>query len=238
VLTDGDGIEVDLHWRLGTTPPPAMAADAIIARGESVELYGIPIRVAAPADAIALTVHHVLRDNFAPHSAVKDLGDLATWWQVHPQRWHLTEIVTHAQECGLTVPLLALWQILVSFDPSGAVRTGVTALAAAVDATARRDATRLQALFQRQLRGERLNEDLLRLLSPLVIARFVVRRLRDRGTARQLQTEMALPRGSYRKRAMRLLRHATRLNPTTIREYTALLRAHRNSQAARHSSPP
>jgi hypothetical protein len=235
VLMDADQHEVDLHWRLGTRPPPSLAAGAIIARAQAAQLYGTTIRVAAPADAIVLTAHHVLRDNFAPDTTVKDLCDLAAWWEVEGTRWRVAEVVIHAQRCGMSVPLLALWKILTSFDAESRARDGVEQLAAVCAPRERGDATRLADLFHAQVAGGRLNPDLLRLLSPTVIVRFLSRRV-HRGAAvdyftRQLEAEMHLePHRSYAQRVGRLFRDVVRLRARTLSAYRALLRVHRMSQ--------
>jgi len=235
VLIDADDIEVDLHWRLGTRPPPPLAASRLIARAGAARLYRNAIPVPAPADAIVLTAHHVLRDNFAPETTVKDLCDLAAWWEVEGSRWHIAEVVTHAQQCGVSVPLLALWKILVSFDAASRARDGVEQLAAVCAPREREDATRLAGLFQAQVEGGRLNPDLLRLLSPTVIARFVSRRLRRRAAVdyftRHMEAEMHLePHRSFTERVGRLFRDLLRLRGRTLSGYRALLRVHRMSQ--------
>jgi len=235
VLIDADHVEVDLHWRLGTRPPPALEAGNLITRAVTAQLYRTTIRVPAPADAMALTAHHVLRDNFAPDTAVKDLCDLAAWWEAEGTRWRLPEVVRDVQRCGMAVPLLALWEVLASVDGGSRVGDGVDALAAACTRRERRDATRLASLFHAQATGGRLNPDLLRLLSPMVIARFVRRRVQHRAQVdyftRHIEAEMHLdPHRSYGERIGQLLRDVLRLRAGTFAAYRALLRVHRMSQ--------
>lgn len=235
VLKDADGVEIDLHWRLGTRPPPALTAEAVIARAEPASLFGIGIHVAAPPDAIVLAAHHVLRDNFNPATAVKDLSDIAAWWSVQPARWVIADVVSHAQRSGLAVPLFALWIILVSFNPDSPAQAGVVHFTRMCNQREHADATRLCELFHAQLSGRRLNLDLLRLLSPTVIARFLTRRVRTQATvdyfSGRLQREMGLaPHQTLAQRARQLLRDLMTLRPHTLGGYRALLRVHRASQ--------
>ncbi len=234
IFTDVDRLEIDLHWQLGVRPPPALDAAGIIARAEPARLFGVDISAPAPPDAMLLTAHHVLRDGFAPATAIKDLCDLAAWWWEPSGRWTVAEVTAHARAAGLTVPLLALWKILASFDTTAALVEGTAALAGVCNAAERADAERLAQVFHWQLRHGQLNGDVLQLLSPLVVLRFLVRRLRRRRTLEyfdeRIESELGLPPPpSYGIRVTRLLRDLCRLERSVLTGYRALLRAQRDS---------
>lgn len=236
VLADASQMEIDLHFRLGTHVFPALEVAAIVARSEVREIFRLPIRVVAPMDAIVLTVHHVLRNQFAPSSAVKDLCDLAAWWRVRGECWAIDELVEHARRCGLAASLLAAWTLLVDLDGATPARDGVERLAAAVSRDGRVDAARLADLFWLQMHEAPLNGDLLRLLSMRATWQFLARRLR-RGAetasfARRLQAHVNRPPlPSPVERVRRLCRAIAGLSPRKLAAYRALLRAHRTSES-------
>ena len=232
VLKHSAGAEIDLHWRLGTRVPPSFEASEIIARSEVREVYRLPMRVVAPADAIALTVHHMLRDQFAPWSAVKDICDLAAWWRVQVDRWSIDAVVAHARRAHLAVPLLAAWSLLADLDPSSPARAGVDVLVAAASRAEIADARRLRDLFRLQLSGPPLNGDLLRLLSARASWQFLTRRLgRSAETAafaRRLEDHLGLePVATLAERLRRLGAAIAGLTPRRLAAYRALLRVHR-----------
>lgn len=236
VFTDANGIEVDLHWRLSAEPPAGLQSRAMIERGEIAPLLGTPIRALAPIDAIMVLTHHVVRDNFHPHTTLKDLSELAEWWRVQPQRWPIDELQRQAGACGLASPLLALCRLLTSYDRDSRARAGSDGLTAVASPRERADAERLGDLFDGQLFGRTLNHDLLALLSPLVVLRFARRRLtqwnRTDYFARQLEATLDLPpRRPLISRVASVMRDLAHLTPTRLAEYRSLLRAHQMAHA-------
>jgi len=237
VLADQDRVEIDLHWQLGTGPTPFLGTRHVIERAETVRLYGASIRVASPVDAIILIAQHVLRDNFTPNTTVKDLCDLAAWWNVQSERWSVDDVVAQARDSRLVVPLLALWRILVAYNPASPALRGTRQCATMLGRREASDARRLAEFFQSNVEERCFNEDLLRLLSPSVVKRFVARRMRKRAEVEyfthRLERELQLqPHQSYSQRVSQLLRDLVRLNRPAIAAYKALLRAHGASRAS------
>lgn len=154
-----DGFEVDVHWQFGADPPPGFRTDRVIARAQRATLAGRPIRVAAPADAMAIAAHHSLRGYFAPHEAVKDAYDLAAWWRLRPGAWQLDDVLKTALDAEVATALYALWWIVLRRDPAHPVGSGIAALGARLSASRRREAQALaefcEAQFARGTRAER-----------------------------------------------------------------------------------
>ena len=231
VFIDADHIEVDLHWELGIRPAASFGCASIIARAESVRLYGYVVPVAVPADAILLTVHHAVRSNFVPSSTVKDLLDLAYWWECEGLLWQARTLIERARDCGLAAPLWGLWRTLDDLDPGGAAGRALGGLVGDLSPVERRDGDHLRHLFRLQLRDGDLNTDLLQLLSRATLTRFLRRRVRHARATVEFtnRIEQVLGLAPHRRPAQRLaelLRTLGRLNPRTIAGYRALLRAH------------
>ncbi|MFN2460765.1 MAG: nucleotidyltransferase family protein [Candidatus Velthaea sp.] len=148
-----DGFQVDVHWRFGVQPPAALGVEAVLAHAETIALRGTPVRVAAPLDAMLVTVHHALRGYFTAQSTLKDAADLAAWWTRAPERWDLTELIAAARESDLATSLFALWSIVAQRDPAHACGAGVRALRAALPPSGVREAGRLLQFFESQLRA-------------------------------------------------------------------------------------
>jgi hypothetical protein len=183
-FTNGDGVELDVHASIGLHPTPVMCTAALIRRAERHVLDGCVVTVASPMDAQLLTVHHALRANFKPVSTLKDLCDLAAWWDVQPERWCVDDLVKVSQEARVGAALLGAWRVLAERDPeSPAALIGVPALERALGSVDRRDGNRLARLFDHQLALRQLNHDLLTLLCrPARVRRIVTNRL-DRASS-------------------------------------------------------
>jgi hypothetical protein len=157
-LVCGD-FEVDVHWQFGFKPPPAFRTDRVIERSRRALLAGTPIRVAAPADAMAIAAHHALRGYFSPREVVKDAYDLAAWWTLKPEAWHLDEVMQTALAAEVATALYALWVLVHRRDADHAVATGVAALGTLLGARERREAEQLADFcdeqFERGPRAER-----------------------------------------------------------------------------------
>jgi Uncharacterised nucleotidyltransferase len=164
-FADDDGVELDVHARIGLRPAPVMSTAALIRRAERHVLAGRTISVAGPLDAQLLTAHHALRANFKPVTTLKDLCDLAAWWKVQPERWRIDDLVGLAHESGLGAALLGAWQVLADHDPeSQAGLVGIPAVERALGSADRRHGNQLARLFDHQLTAWQLNRDLLTLL--------------------------------------------------------------------------
>jgi Uncharacterised nucleotidyltransferase len=148
-LTCGD-FEVDVHWQFGLKPPPAFRTDRVIERARGALLGGAPIRVAAPADAMAIAAHHALRGYFSPHEIVKDAYDLGAWWRLKPEAWELDEVLRTAVAAEVATALYALWKLIHRRDPGHPVGAGISALDAVLGSRARREARQLADFCEEQ----------------------------------------------------------------------------------------
>jgi hypothetical protein len=154
-----DGFEIDVHGKFGPSPPPSFRTDGVIRRAQTATLAGRPIRIAAPADAMAISAQHSLRGYFAPHESVKDSYDLAAWWSLRPDAWQLDEVVRTALEAELATALCALWSIVLRRDPTHPLGSGVAALSGRLSRRQVREAEALSAFCEDQfvhgMRAER-----------------------------------------------------------------------------------
>ena len=236
-LTDGDGIQIDLHWTIGPIPRAGMLANDILKRAEIIKIYGTPIRVASPIDSMMLTIHHALQNNLAPFAAVKDLCDLDMWWSVQPQRWKVEEAIKHAQLCGLFEPCLALWKILTHSNSESPASEGAKELSLLGSTQENNDADRLEDIFWLQLRERMIGRYLLRVLADFSsINQFIVSRLRggaDNIFLKHYKSRQGLAR-FYLTQALEFIREVVRLTPYRLTLYLALRRAHNRYSSLSH----
>jgi len=73
-LVTADGIEVDLHWRLG-----AFDVDGALAAARHVRVLGHSVPLVRPGLGLLLSVHHALRNDFVPDQVIRDLLDVLGW---------------------------------------------------------------------------------------------------------------------------------------------------------------
>ena len=76
-LVDQQGVDIDLHWRLGGFDP-----HRLLARAQQVVMARGTIRVLAPGDGLSLTAHHALRNDLVPDAIARDLIDAQGWFQL------------------------------------------------------------------------------------------------------------------------------------------------------------
>jgi len=223
-LTEEDGPKIDLQWKLGANPPPAMEASRILERAEKVNVRGNYLKVASPADAMILTAHHAMRNNFSPAPTLKDLCDMKEWWKVQAKRWNVEDVVNRTRECGLTIPLMALWGLLTQYDADGSVVDGVNEFrkVATVDETV--DSDRLQRSLNLQLDQGSLNADLVRILiDPSWIAGRLENKLRTMGKRSvDLRSHGEIDVPPMARRARMLVREIFRLNLTRVKCYSVM----------------
>lgn len=229
IMVDQDKVEVDIHWRIATKEPERFSSHAMIQRAEKVELLGHTMHVAAPIDAMLVTAHHVLRENFSPYPGVRDMCDLAAWWGVFPERWDLDELVVRARATFLATPLFALWHLLARLDPESRAADGVSRLSMELSTRDVSAAMQLGELFELQIREGAVNELVLLApgnLRPSRIRRFLSSRLGAR-SHQSFQPLMRIVEGPERSMWLRLggiLRDVVRLGPRRIRLYRTLSR--------------
>ncbi len=181
ILKDASGFEIDLHWGLKATAGVEFSVAEILARGITTSLLNQPIRAASPVDAMLLSVHHSVRDDLAPASAIKDLCDLNRWWTCR-DLWQIDAAITQAEKTGLLPALLALWQLLVDDDIAHPAQTELPQVKAKCAPAIVSQASSLQTLLTLQLQGENLNRDLVNGLNWATVLRFIRRRLQKGNT--------------------------------------------------------
>jgi hypothetical protein len=223
IFKDASGFEVDLHWGLKATAGVEFSVAGILERRETVTLLQQPILVASPVDAMLLSVHHSVRDDLAPVSAVKDLCDLQQWW-MNRDRWQLDAVIQQARATGLLAPLLALWQTLADRNathPSHQTSDYLHTLLSPQDWTA---AQSLQRLLVLQLAGENLNRDLVNGLNWTTVQRFIRRRLQKGNTLAFDQSLWGIRHSNAfnLNKIRRLLRALTGLDREKLDAYKAL----------------
>ncbi|MGD1906790.1 MAG: nucleotidyltransferase family protein [Leptolyngbyaceae cyanobacterium] len=181
IFKDTSGFEVDLHWGLKATAGVEFSVAGILERGETVTLLQQPIPVASPVDAMLLSVHHSVRDDLAPASAIKDLCDLQQWW-MNRDRWQPDAVMQQAEKTGLLPALIALWQVLAGYDATHPAQAELGSLERELSPAIASQAQSLQTLFTLQLQGEDLNRDLVNGLNWSTVVRFIRRRLQKGNT--------------------------------------------------------
>jgi hypothetical protein len=180
VLASEEGIQLDLHWRIGATFSQLMRADEILARAQPVRLYGVQVPVAAPPDAVALTAFHAWRTMFAPKSTVKDLYDLQRWLESREDESFLDQLVEHALDCRMGVPLLGLINILSDLNSQPRAKYGQRRLTDSLTPKEQLAADRLTRLFRFQLLEGGVNMDVFALFDPIKSLRYWIHRFRKR----------------------------------------------------------
>lgn len=121
VLRDENGVMIDLHWRLGMPGKARIDCEELLQSAASATLAGVEIQVPCMRDNILLIAHHLLRNHFAPHTAVKDLVDLRQILLHAKAAGQAREIGRSAQAKGLIVPLVAASMLLKERNRDGVV---------------------------------------------------------------------------------------------------------------------
>ncbi len=225
-------LEVDLHWRFGPNPPPALAAERLIERAVEVPAGAGTIRVANPVDAVLIAVHHALRGSFVPENAVRDLCDLMLWWEDGRVPTSLSELLETARAGGLATSLLAAWACVLRRNPDHPLGRGHAHLAGSLPAPARAEALLLERHFEDVLRHGSPARFTLEVFAPRVYARWALGTLaRARRPADSAaETEPPEPARPLLKRianlpprAWRVARELTRLR--SVASYRAVAQA-------------
>jgi hypothetical protein len=223
ILKDASGFEIDLHWDLKATAGVEFSVTDILSRAVTATLLHQPIQVTNPVDAMLLSIHHSVRDDLAPASAVKDLCDLHTWW-LNRDRWELETVIHQAEKTGLLAPLIALWQILAAHDATHPAQHEFQDIRAHLTAEVLSTAQNLQNLFTLQLQGENLNRDLVNGLNWSTVQRFIRRRLQQGSTLSFDQSLWGIRHsgGFNLKKIQRLFKTLFQLDRRKLDAYKAL----------------
>lgn len=240
-LIDAEGLEVDLHYRLRGWAGQILG-DGLWLRAGRVPLMGRPIAAVSPVDAILLITHHALRNQLCPYPTLRDLGDLAGYWQGCGATWAVSELATLAKGSGLGAPLLGLCRILEEAGTMPAGDRGLATLREALGGEARTEGDRLgewffELLEQPTLGGERMADLFILLADPMSLPRLLrdrlVERRRSAGTPWRRKTEELRERlaGSDTGRARGLITSLAGLNRRQMRGLWWVVRAQRRAFA-------
>jgi hypothetical protein len=168
-----DGIEIDLHWQFGPRPPPVLESRRIVERSAVACAERVNVRVSGPIETALVAVHHALRGSFRASETLKDTADLSSWWQ----RFGDTQgesLIAAAFENGLGSSLLALARLIARRNAGASIARAVPAMEAALPREKRREAERLGAFAEHNLRDESPDDTTVELLAPAVFARSIV----------------------------------------------------------------
>ena len=168
-----DGIEIDLHWQFGPRPPAALGARRIVERSVVASAERVHVRASGPIETALVAVHHALRSSFPATGTLKDAADLAAWWQRFGDA-RGDALIAAARENGLASSLLALGRVIAHRNAGAAIARGVTAMETSLSQAERREAERLRAFVERNLRGESPDDTTVELLAPAVFIRSIV----------------------------------------------------------------
>lgn len=168
-----DRLEVDIHWRFGPQPPAALAPERLIARGVDAAIGGAAFRAAHPVDAVLIAVHHALRSGFVPENTVRDLVDLAAWWEDGRVAAALDELVDEACRSGLASSLQALCGAVLRRAPQHPLRACCELLAVTLTDAARAEAALLERHLEHTLRHGNPARFTLEVFAPRVYARWI-----------------------------------------------------------------
>lgn len=215
LLISEEGMQLDLHWRLGATLAEIVSVADVIQRAVRVPLYGLQVPVVAPLDAITLTTFHAWRQRFAPATTVKDLCDVQLWLEKYGDDCFLEELCEHIRAGDMAGPLLGLLSILSHYNPRSRAERARSVLANALEPAQRRAAERVPNLFSIQLERGALNGDVFALLNPVGSLAQAIGRLWNRKRYAELRTVW---RQTFESESARPTRRSRRL----IRELTDL----------------
>ncbi len=209
-LADGEGLEVDLHWRLRGGAQQLLEG-ALWQRVAPQPLLRQPVPMVAPIDALLLSTHHALRNDLSPFPTVRDLSDLHGYWRRVGCDYSVAELASLASLTGLAAPLLGLLQAL---EAVAAIPAADPALAQLREQCGRRvvvEGDRLYDWFRGRLErpvrtGYGVQDLLLLLADPPAVGRLLRDRLRERlragPTSQRQRREAVLGSDGNRLRAI------------------------------------
>jgi hypothetical protein len=234
-LSDAEKCEVDLHWRLGTHPSPELETPRVIARAQTVEVLGTPVRVVSPGDGLLLSAHHAIRENLVPEAVIRNLLDIEGWCGLLAGRGELEAALERARACGLGAPLLALTSVLARFDSSSAARPAAALLQGTATREDSRAAGRLADLFLFQARQGRVSKDVVYLFHPRALRQIAASLLmgwqRHRRLMKAMETKLRGKPLPLSERLGGLVRSLLHLTPARLRMLRTLVRVKEGYQS-------
>jgi hypothetical protein len=213
-LSNRQGAQVDLHWRLG-----GFDGEALIDSAREVDVLTTRIPVVSPAYGLLLTVHHALRNDLVPDEIARDILDGGGWLRLlADDEPGLEQARAVAGATGLSEALGAMAicvRRLGGFAPE-CLGEG-------------RGARALADLYFRQLEAGAINTDLAYLGSRKAAGQVLAGAWRGwrgyRRMMRAFETRQGEPSLSLTGRAFRLIRSAARLSPGQWQQLRELSRA-------------
>jgi len=167
-----DGIEIDLHWKLGPRPPAALEAGRIIARSLQKTVEGRTLRVSGPVETALAAVHHALRSSFPAASTLKDASDLLIWWECEG-RSHGDALIACAHESRIASSVSALARTIARRNAGHPIARAVAEIEQHFDRAQRREAVRLAAFIERNFVGDAPDDATVELMTPALVVRSI-----------------------------------------------------------------
>jgi hypothetical protein len=231
-IRDADGLEIDVHWGLGTGGGASVDPVAIIGRAQPAAVPGGSLRVAAPADAVLITLDHALRSGLVPATTLKDLDDLVTWWRAD-ERWDQAVVAHDAANVGLDGALIAAWRLISRWGALPAAAAEADRLGRALPAPAARRAAALIGAFDDQLDRGALHDDLLVFLTSPARLRLVADWARRRLHGSPAAAAPGVPPRPLGERCRRL---AAEARPGRLASYRAIIGAQGSHRSAKRKA--
>ena len=171
-LTAPAGSEVDLHWRVGPRRLARFETQHLLSRAQVNKVAGKLVPVVCPIDAVLLTVHHSVRNNFVPDQMIRDLLDVQAWLMSFSAA-DLAELCAVAGESSLLSPLIAMVRIISRFDSGITLNERMHVFASHATTDVEIAAQHLVELFLVQLERGPMNRDLVYLVNLSSLRRIV-----------------------------------------------------------------
>lgn len=205
---DPDGMEVDLHWRLGETSQTSAFTDSLIARSGDLLLMGKPVRIPCPVDAILLTVHHIVKSDLVITGLVKDLRDLLSWWILRPDAWSPDEVLARARDLGIEPAVAASWSVLAHFNSHPSLAEAAAEAHARMPKDQQKLARGISELITHGIAKGGVNQDLAAIYQRGALRRWFASRLLHRSKRRNLDESSQSRTVGSAQRFFRLVRAA------------------------------
>jgi hypothetical protein len=177
-FVDDTGTRIDLHWQVRTRATSGFTVDSILTRSTTAKLSNYEVQVVSAADSVLLTTHHIMRERFAPASAVKDLVDVQCWLE---QDVSISDIIARARDARLMASVIAVTGILATMGESQRALEANNEIRGAASARDISQGDRLASIFCMRLKGVAISDIGIGLASasPSLIARYLVSRVRS-----------------------------------------------------------
>lgn len=181
---DAQGVETDLHWRLGERPDAVEFVESLLDRAVETPLLGQVIRTPAPEDSILLSVHHLIRSDLRLASLFKDLRDILSWCVLRPESWSDRALISRARDLGMEPAVLACWEVIAAGNDNERVAEGIGLFRSCMSADQIQRATAITRLILHRIEQGRSNADLVAFYQPGALRRWLRSRVSGSSGAR------------------------------------------------------